>query len=102
MKVEDFSGKTARSVRQYFYAKVFLMTLCAVYAYPIEEKEREEYKADENRKHDQKINRTSALAMTKDILISLFIRKDLKKAFDAFDDVVCKTREIIRPSRSIF
>jgi len=100
IEVEDFSGKTARSVRQDFYAKVFLMTLCAVYAYPIEEKVREEYKADENRKHDQKINRTSALAMTKDILISLFIRKDLKKAFEAFDDVVCKTREIIRPGRS--
>ena len=57
-------------------------------------------KANENRKHDQKINRTNALAMTKDILISLFIRKDLKKAFEAFDDVVCKTREIIKPSRS--
>ena len=50
IEVEDFSGKTARSVRQDFYAKVFLMTLCAVYAYPIEEKVREEYKADEKLK----------------------------------------------------
>jgi hypothetical protein len=40
-----------------------------VYAHPIEEKVREEYKANENRKHDQKINRTNAIAMTKDILI---------------------------------
>ena len=50
IEVEDFSGKTARSVRQDFYAKVFLMTLCAVYAYPSEEKVREEYKADEKLK----------------------------------------------------
>jgi hypothetical protein len=76
------------------------MTLCSAYAHPIDEKVREEYKADENRKHDQKINRTNALAMTKDILIALFVRKDYNLAIEAFDDVVSKTREIIRPGRS--
>jgi len=50
-----------------------LLTLCSAYAYPIDEKVREEYKADENRKHDQKINRTNEIAMTKDILIVVFI-----------------------------
>jgi hypothetical protein len=29
IELEDFSGKTARAVRQDFYAKIFLMTLCA-------------------------------------------------------------------------
>lgn len=76
IELEDFSGKTAKSVKQDFFAKVFLMTLCAAYAYPIDEKVREEYKADENRKHDQKINRTNAIAMTKDILIAVFLRKE--------------------------
>jgi len=38
--------------------------------------------------------------MTKDILIAVFNRKDYKKALNAFDDVVSKTREIIRPGRS--
>jgi hypothetical protein len=101
IELEDFSGKTAKAVKQDFFAKVFLMTLCAAYAYPIEEKVREEYKADENRKHDQKINRTNAIAMTKDILIAVFIRKEYKKALEAFDDVVSKTREIIRSGRSV-
>ena len=101
IEIEDFSGKTAKAVKQDFYAKVFLLTLCTAYAYPIDEKVREEYKADKNRKHDQKINRTSAIAMTKDILIAVFIRKEYKKAFEAFDDVVSKTREIIRPGRSV-
>ncbi|MDD3320016.1 MAG: hypothetical protein PHS59_01065 [Paludibacter sp.] len=77
------------------------MTLCAAYTYPIDEKVRKEYKADENRKHDQKINRTNAIAMTKDILIAVFILKEYKKALEAFDDVVSKTREIIRPGRSV-
>ena len=100
IELEDFSGKTAKAVKQDFYAKVFLLTLCAAYAFPIDEKVREEFKADENRKHDQKINRTNAIAMTKDILIAIFIRKEYKKALKAFDDVVFKTREIIRPGRS--
>jgi hypothetical protein len=66
--LEDFSGKTAHAVKQDFHAKVFLMTLCAAYAHPIEERVIQEYKADKNRKFDQKINRTNALSMTQDIL----------------------------------
>ena len=100
IEVENFSGKTATAVKQDFYAKIFLMTLCSVYAFPIDEKVREEYKADEKRKYDQKINRTNAVAMTKDILIAAFIRREYQKALDAFDKVVSKTREIIRPGRS--
>jgi len=40
------------------------MTLCAAYAHPIEDRVVEEYKADQNRKFDQKINQTNALSMT--------------------------------------
>jgi len=101
IELENFSGKTANAVKQDFYAKVFLMTLCAAYAHPIEEKVIEEYKADEKRKYDQKINRTNALASTQDILIAVFIRKQYKKALNAFDKIVESTREIIRPDRKI-
>ena len=101
IEIEDFSGKIAKAVKQDFYAKTFLLTLCAAYAHPIDEKVRAEFKADEIRKHDQKINKTNAIAMTKDILIAMFIRKEYKKALEAFDDVVYKTREIIRPGRSV-
>lgn len=100
VEVENFSGKTATAVKQDFYAKMFLLTLCAAYAHPIDEKVREEYKANENRKYDQKINRTNAIAMTKDVLIAVFIKKEYGAAIRAFDDLVAKTREIIRPGRS--
>ena len=60
----------------------------------------EEYKADQNRKYGQKINRTNALSMTQEILIAVMLRKQYKKALKAFDDVVEKTREIIRPGRN--
>lgn len=75
------------------------MTLCAAYAHPIEEKVTEEYKADKSRKFDQKINRTNALSMTQDILIAVFLRQQFDKALQAFDSVVEKTREVIRPGR---
>lgn len=101
VELESFSGKTARAVRQDFYAKAFLMTLCAVYAHPIEEKVTAEYRADQNRKHDQKINRTNALSMTQDILVGVFICNNFQKAMQAFDQVVMMTREIIRPNRKI-
>ena len=99
IELEDFSGKTARAVKQDFHAKVFLMTLCAAYAHPIEEKVIEEYEADKKRKFDQKINRTNALDMTMDILVPAFVRKKYREALQAFDQIVEKTREIIRPGR---
>jgi hypothetical protein len=100
IELEDFSGKTAKAVKQDFHAKVFLMTLCASFAHPIEEKVIAEYEAYKNRKHGQKINRTNALANTMDILVPTFIHKKYKQAINAFDLLVWNTREIIRPGRS--
>jgi hypothetical protein len=100
IELESFSGKTALAVRQDFHAKIFLMTLCAAYAHPIEERVVAEYKADGKRKFDQKINRTNAISMTQDILIGLFFRKQYEKALEAFDKIVYHTREIVRPGRS--
>lgn len=100
IELENFSGKTAKAVKQDFHAKVFLMSLCSAYAHPIEERVVAEYKADQERKYDQKINRTNALSMTQDILIAVFIRKQFGRALQAFDNIVENTREIIRPGRS--
>lgn len=100
IELEDFSGKTARAIKQDFHAKVFLMTLCAAYAHPIEEKVMAEYRADQNRKHDQKINRTNAIANTMDMLVPIFIRKKYREALQALDNIIGNTREVVRPGRS--
>ena len=42
--MEAFTGKTAKAVKQDIFAKVFMMTLCAIYAFPIEQKVKKEYK----------------------------------------------------------
>lgn len=100
-ELEAFSGKTAKAVRQDFHAKVFLLTLCAAYAHPIEEKVIAEYKADRNRKRQQKINRTNAVATVMDMVVPLFIKKKFERALRAFDDIVYKTREVVRPDRQV-
>ena len=100
IEVERFSGKTALSVWQDFHAKILLMTLTATFAHPIEEKVRAEFKADQNRKHSQKINRTNALSVVREGLISLFFKEIISKVIQSFDEIIYKTRELIRPGRS--
>lgn len=101
IELEAFSGKTARAVKQDFHAKIFLLTLCAAYAYPIDEKVKKEYSADKDGKYSQKINRTNAISMTMDILPALFAKHKFKEAIKSFDEIVFKTREIIRPGRKV-
>lgn len=84
IELENFLGKTAIAVQQDFFAKIFLMTLCAAYAHPIEERVTNEYKVDKERAHDQKINRTNALSMTQDILIAVMIKKTVQKGIGGF------------------
>lgn len=103
LDLEDFSGKTAKAVKQDFHAKILMMTLCAALSFPIEEKVRAESLQEKNnneRKHERKINRTSALAMFYDIAVGIFIKRDFKNALAAFDGLMMDTCEIIRPGRA--
>jgi len=101
VELKNFSEKTAKAMKQDFFAPVFLLTLCAAYANPIEEKVKQEYKADQERKHCQKINRTKAISMTQDIMIAVLLQKQFDKALSASDKMVAATREIIRPGRDV-
>ena len=98
IEVENFSGKTSIAVKQDFYAKIFMMSLCSSLAFPIEEKVKKEYKEAKN-KHPHKINRTSAYAMLQNISIGMLLGKAVRLAIDAYDNIVYKTREIIRLGR---
>jgi len=58
--MESFSGKTALSVKQDFYAAIFMMNVCAIMSFPIEQKVREQSKQN-TLEHQKQINRTNAL-----------------------------------------
>jgi hypothetical protein len=97
-EIESFTGKTALAVKQDFFARIFAMSYCSILAFPIAEKVRQEYNEDKN-KHPQKINRTNALAMFRNISIGLLVKGNINRAIDAFDSIVFNTREIVRPGR---
>jgi hypothetical protein len=99
IKWEAFSGKTARNIKQDFYAKVFMMTICAIVAHPIEQRVRKESQIAKDRKHAMQINRTDALAFCKDHWDRLWIRRKIKKALAALDDILIGSCEIVRPNR---
>ena len=102
IEVENFSGLTARSIYQDFHAKILMMTLCSVMSYPIDEKVKAEYAKEKTENtHDQQINKTHALTVTKDNLIQLFFKDVWNKTLAAIDSIIEKTREIIRPERKI-
>jgi hypothetical protein len=103
LDLEDFSGKTDKAVKQDFHAKILMMTLCAALSFPIDEKVKKESLQEKNnrqRKHQKQINHTSALEMFYDIAVGVFIKKNIKGALEAFDRVMTKTCEIIRPDRT--
>ena len=99
--IEAFTGKTPVAVKQDIYAKVFMMSYCAAYAFPIEERVKKEYTQSANRKHPQKINRTNAVSYFKNIMVAILLLHKVDECTKAFDDNVFATREIIRPHRKL-
>ena len=59
----------------------------------------ENKKRKKEKKHQRKINHTNAISMTKDICIGLFLKGLIKPAIEAFDKIVEKTTEAVRPNR---
>jgi hypothetical protein len=100
--IEAFTGKSVASVKQDIYAKAMMMSLCAAFAFPIEQKQKvkEEYAANQQVKHAQKINRATAYANTKAVAICILLKKKVKEGIAAFDHIVYRTREIVRPNRT--
>lgn len=99
VEIEVFSGKTAKAVKQDFYAKVFMMTMCAIMSFPIEQKVREESKSAKT-KHPKQINRTNALGFIKSSWPVLWMKRKLGKMLVNFDLVLEKTADLVRPGRS--
>ena len=98
-EMDSFSGMTALSVKQDFYAGVFAMNLCAMVSFPIEQKVREE-SAKANLKHIKTINKTNAFSLIKESMIGVFIKKKVTRFLKTADKILLKTTEAIRPNRS--
>ena len=97
--LESFSGLTTLSVKQDFYAGIFAMNLSAMMSFPIDQKVRKQSKEAEL-KNTKMINRTDALALVRESMVGVFIKKKIKKFLQTVDNILQKTTEAIRPNRS--
>ena len=98
MQLSNYSGKTSNSVKQDFFAKIFMMNMCAVMSFPIEEKVREENKTSKA-KHARQLNKTNIIATLKNSWLAIWLKKKTKQVLIAFDEILLKTKEIVRPNR---
>lgn len=97
--LDSFSGMSAVSVKQDFFAGIFSMNICATMSFPIEQKVRKESK-DENLKNTKKINKTNALSMVCECMIGVFVKKKIKSFLITLDKILNETTEAVRPNRS--
>jgi Transposase DDE domain len=98
VEIENFSGKSALSVRQDFYAKVLSTNLTAMVANAAQQ---HVDKATAHRKHDYQVNFAQALSKMKNILIELILlsARKLKRKLEALIDYMSRTLEPIRRGR---
>lgn len=101
MGLETFSGKTALAVKQDFYAGIFMMTTAAVMAFPVAEEVKKLKTNTPQRKHPVQINRTNALAMVREMAIGFFKSGMSGRVLNAFDSILRRTVEIVRPGRKV-
>jgi Transposase DDE domain len=98
VEIENFSGKSALSVRQDFYAKVLSTNLTAMVANAAQQLVD---KATGHRKHEYQVNFAQALSKMKNTLIELllFSARKLKRKLEALIDYIALTVEPIRRGR---
>jgi len=99
VEIENFSGKSALSVKQDFYAKVFTTNLTAMVANAAQ---KQVDKATAHRKHDYQVNFAQALSKMKNTVIELLALsvQELLYRLEALVDYMACTIEPIRKGRS--
>lgn len=92
LHIEHFTGKSVLSIKQDFYAKVFMMNLSSMI--------RTQLLHEKKKKHILKPNKTQVLAKVKDFLTDLFYKYEVVDILEQLKLMLEKCYEIIRPNRS--
>jgi hypothetical protein len=94
--VENFSGKSVKSVLQDFYVKIFIMNLTAAAVRPINDALN---KPSAKVKYTYQVNVIEAIATMKRAVVSFFITKQIGKALKRLFERMSNITEPIRPGR---
>lgn len=96
LHIEHFTGKSAQSVKQDFYARIFMLNMASM----IRSQGIDHRKRSTGNKYEQQSNKTQVLAKTKDFLTDLFYSSQIGKVIKQLLKILEKRLEIIRPGRS--
>lgn len=96
IEMERFTGKSPETIRQDFYARMFMLNLAAILSFPVHEEIKQRYKS---RKKEYQINRTQALAKMKNSVIVLFFRENIEKIIKNLQDLFINNVVPIRKGR---
>jgi len=99
VEIENFSGKSALSVKQDFYAKVLTTNLTSMLA---NEAQKQVDKTTTHRKHDYQVNFAQAISKMKNTVVELLIISNyqLQSRLKILIDYIACTIEPIRRGRS--
>ena len=102
IEIENFTGKSVRSVYQDFHARVFSKNLSAIVANSVKSVISVIEEKTANRKHAYQINMAQMLSTMKHALALLFIRssEEMAKIVSDIQETISQCVEAIRPGRS--
>ena len=94
LHIEHFTGKSSLSIKQDFYAKVFMMNMASMV--------RSQGGSPKKRggKKRYQINKTQSLAKLKDFLVHIFYKSGLRGLIRQMLKILQKRIEMIRPGRT--
>lgn len=96
LHIEYFSGKSAHSIKQDFYARVFMLNMATM----VRTQGIDPNNETTNNKHLRKGNKTQVLAKMKDFLIDIFFSKKIRLLVKQMIKILQSRLELIRPNRS--
>lgn len=93
LNIENFSGKTVLSIYQDFYARIVMLNISSIIR-------KQGFKEVKTTKNKIQINKTQAIAKTKDFFIDIFYKNDIKNSISLLLLLLKDRTDIIRPFRS--
>lgn len=93
LHIEHFSGKTALSIHQDFHARIIMLNISSMIR-------RQCFEEEKQSKNKIQINKTQAIAKTKDFLFDIFYRQNIKLYLKQMLHLLKDRIDIVRPFRS--
>jgi len=96
IEVENFTGKSVESVKQDFFARIFMSNLTSIVAFPMHDTIQENH---QNSRLEYKINWTQALAKMRNCGILLFFKKNIHLLIDKIHVLFIQNVSAVRNGR---